>query len=486
MSLAFSELLFVQKSYRTMFQVVCNGDLMSPLIQVESISKCYRIFQNPKDRFKQALLDRFHKVFGKTITEPFYREHWALRDISFELQSGEAIGILGRNGAGKSTLLQIITGTLDPTHGSVKTNGRITALLELGSGFNPEFTGRENVILNAQLLGMSMEETLSRYDDIVSFADIGDFINEPVKTYSSGMMMRLAFAVQTAVEPKVLIVDEALSVGDMFFQAKCMARMKRLLDDGASLIFVSHDVGTVRQICGRALVLNYGKSTYFGEVSKGADIYNKQYLENYNDIACKIDQEILSIAAETHQSYLPENDVEDICHVDGPSPEFLSDITNFVQKCDFERLGNGSASFTNVCMSGQLGPTDCFAFGEDVTLWQVARFNRDLENLNVAYKIRTLQGIDVVFGDTRLFGDMTETFYKGGIYLFKWQMILNLGHGSYTITSSLSHPPDGTGKDWEFVDYVPISCQFRVLPRDQGMVDGLCVIDASLSVSRLS
>ncbi len=464
---------------------------MTPAIQLESISKSYRIFKNPQDRFKQALLDRFQKMGGRKDACALYREHWALKDISFEMHPGEAIGILGRNGAGKSTLLQIIAGTLEPTYGCLTTNGRITALLELGSGFNPEFTGRENVFLNGEILGLTRRDTQSRFDDIASFADIGDYIDQPVKTYSSGMMMRLAFAVQTAVEPKVLIVDEALSVGDMFFQAKCMARIKRLLDAGASLLFVSHDVGTVRQICKRTLLLDGGKAVYLGDVSTGADIYKKAHLSSYNELARRLnEEESQNTISDAVRTALPI-EVEKEDQGSGPEkdslhvPFYLLDRSLFEQKCDFGRLGNGSAAFANVMMSGINGNTDCFCFGEQVSLLQLVRFKKKLARVNVAFKLRTLQGVDAVFADTRLFGDMQYDYANGGLYLFRWHFTLNMGHGVYTVTSSMAHPPDESGRDWEFVDYVPISFQFRVLPRNQGMIDGLCVIPANLTVHRL-
>ena len=197
------------------------------------------------------------------------------------------MGILGKNGAGKSTLLQIIAGTLKPSDGEVRTDGPISALLELGSGFNPEFTGKENVLLSAQIMGLSVKQALEKFDDIATFADIGDFINQPVKTYSSGMMVRLAFGVQTAFEPKILIVDEALAVGDMFFQTKCMARIKKLVDDGVSLLFVSHDPGTVRQLCSRALLLDQGEMVAFGDAKSVADTYSSIQLDERNKEAKK-------------------------------------------------------------------------------------------------------------------------------------------------------------------------------------------------------
>jgi lipopolysaccharide transport system ATP-binding protein len=218
-------------------------------IRVSNLSKCYHIYDKPRDRLLQML------ARGR---KQLYREFWALQDVSFEIKKGETVGIVGRNGSGKSTLLQLICGTLNPTSGTIQTNGRIAALLELGSGFNPEFTGRENVYMNAAVLGLAKEETDVRYDDIVAFADIGEFINQPVKTYSSGMMVRLAFAVQATVDPDILIVDEALAVGDEKFQRKCFARLEDLKSQGTSILFVSHAGPQVIELCDKALLLEQG------------------------------------------------------------------------------------------------------------------------------------------------------------------------------------------------------------------------------------
>lgn len=218
-------------------------------IKVEGLSKCYQIYNQPRDRLLQMLY-RGHRKY--------YREFWALRDVSFEIEKGETVGIIGRNGSGKSTLLQIICGILNPSTGMVKTNGRIAALLELGSGFNMEFTGRENVYMNASVLGLTKEEIDSRFDAIVEFADIGDFIEQPVKTYSSGMMVRLAFGVQAQVDPDILIVDEALAVGDEKFQRKCFARLESLKKNGTSILFVSHAGPQIVELCDRAILLEQG------------------------------------------------------------------------------------------------------------------------------------------------------------------------------------------------------------------------------------
>jgi lipopolysaccharide transport system ATP-binding protein len=226
-------------------------------IKVEGLSKCYQIYDQPRDRLKQFVMPRLQRLAGQTPKQ-YFREFWALKDVSFEVKKGETVGIIGRNGSGKSTLLQMICGTLNPTSGSIQTNGRIAALLELGSGFNPEFTGRENVYMNAAILGLQNDEINARFDDIAAFADIGDFIEQPVKTYSSGMMVRLAFAVQAMVDPDVLIVDEALAVGDEKFQRKCFARLEELKSYGTSIIFVSHTTQQIVELCEKALLLERG------------------------------------------------------------------------------------------------------------------------------------------------------------------------------------------------------------------------------------
>jgi ABC-type polysaccharide/polyol phosphate transport system ATPase subunit len=218
-------------------------------IQLSNLSKCYQIYDKPQHRLWQGL------VRGR---KQFYREFWALKDVSFEVKKGETVGIIGRNGSGKSTLLQLICGTLTPNSGNIEVNGRVAALLELGAGFNPEFTGRENVYMNASVLGLSKQEIDAKYDDIAAFADIGEFIEQPVKTYSSGMFARLALSVAINVEPDILVVDEALSVGDIAFRNNCMIKIKQLRDQGKTILFVSHDLSTLQLICDKVIWLNNG------------------------------------------------------------------------------------------------------------------------------------------------------------------------------------------------------------------------------------
>jgi lipopolysaccharide transport system ATP-binding protein len=226
-------------------------------IRVNNLSKRYEIYEAPRDRLKQFILPVLQRKLGRP-SKQYFRDFWALKDVSFEVKKGETIGIIGRNGCGKSTLLQMICGTLTPTNGTIQTNGRIAALLELGSGFNPEFTGRENVYMNAAVLGLSKLEIEERYDDIVAFADIGKHINQPVKTYSSGMYVRLAFAVAIHAMPDVFIVDEALSVGDIRFQTKCIRAIKKIKEQGCAILFVSHSAGQIEALCDRTIWLNEG------------------------------------------------------------------------------------------------------------------------------------------------------------------------------------------------------------------------------------
>ena len=240
-------------------------------VEAIGLSKCYRIYSHPRDRLLQAVWGRDQR--GKP--KQFFREFWALQEVSFSLGRGQTLGVVGRNGSGKSTLLQLLCGTLQPSTGEVRMQGRIGALLELGSGFNPEFSGLENVFLNASLLGLSRAETEARLEEILAFADIGEFIDQPVKTYSSGMSVRLAFAVQAHIDPDVLVVDEALAVGDEFFQKKCYSHLERLKERGTSVLLVTHSCPQIIQHCDQALLLHKGKARMLGEPARITVTYQR-------------------------------------------------------------------------------------------------------------------------------------------------------------------------------------------------------------------
>jgi lipopolysaccharide transport system ATP-binding protein len=449
-------------------------------IRLESVSKCYRIYQKPQDRFKQAFLNRWRTVLGGHESHDrstYYREHWALRDISFEVRPGEAVGILGRNGAGKSTLLQIIAGTLRPTGGQVGTHGRITALLELGSGFNPEFTGKENVFLNASILGLSQGETEAKYEEIAVFADIGDFIDQPVKTYSSGMMMRLAFAVQTALVPTVLIVDEALAVGDIFFQTKCMRRLRDMREQGTTILLVSHSTGTIKETCTRAILLDHGRLIADGSPNDVSHRYLQLVVESQESSASSIPADI-PIETEEKPALAKTDDLR----------SYMQGRELFLRYGEHERLGNRKAEFLNVALLDSTGNlTQSYAYGEPAICRMVIVIHEDVSNLWVGYKIRTKSGIDIIHADTSLNNQLSYPFLKGKSYVLEWQFKVQLVHGSYVVGCAigLPDPPVGLERTMEYVDVINVAQTFSVSPRREGMIGATVVWDNELDIIEL-
>lgn len=279
-------------------------------ISVNHVSKCFKRYRHPVDRLKEIFLP------GKSLAHNF----WALRDINLQVWKGQTLGVVGRNGSGKSTLLQIIVGTLTPTEGHVEVNGRVSALLELGSGFNPEFTGRQNVFFNGQLLGLTTQEIEKKFDDILAFADIGDFIDQPVKTYSSGMYVRLGFAVATSVNPDILIVDEALSVGDEAFQRKCFSRIHEIKDRGGTILFVSHSAPSIIQLCDSALLMDRGELLLEHTPKMIISKYQKMIYADTDQMAL-IRDEIQHLRHKTYQP--PETISESLPANNSTHPEVL-------------------------------------------------------------------------------------------------------------------------------------------------------------------
>lgn len=261
------------------------------VISLNNISKCYQIYKRPQDRLKQMVMSPLKKI---TFQQPknYFKEFWALKNISFNVGKGEVVGIIGKNGSGKSTLLQVICGILSPNNGSCEIKGSVAALLELGSGFNPEFTGMENIYLYGQILGLSKEKITKILPDILEFADIGEFVRQPVKTYSSGMMVRLAFAVSVSREPDIFIIDEALSVGDEAFSRKCFARIEAIKEKGTTILFVSHSAASVVQLCDRALIIDAGELIYDGP-PKNATTFHTKLLFTSKEKKEKVRNEII-------------------------------------------------------------------------------------------------------------------------------------------------------------------------------------------------
>ena len=409
-------------------------------IRVRDLSKSFQIYSSPSDRLKQFVLPRLQRMVGMPPKQ-YFREFWALKKISFEIKKGDTVGIIGRNGSGKSTLLQIICGTLTPTYGSVETNGRIAALLELGSGFNPEFTGQENVYMNAAVLGLNKEEIDERYDDIIAFADIGDFLGQPLKTYSSGMMVRLAFSVAIHSDPDILVVDEALSVGDVYFQAKCAKMISEIINNGTTVLFVSHDTNSVKSLCNHAILLDSGISTFMGKVNTAVEKY---YSALVTSMTAKNEPDCLSSI--------------------NSSIEPMSDNKAFQSMANFQRIQNGAAEFINVMILDETGKEiDTIIFGQKVTLRQLVRINEHISTLGFAYHIRNKNGLDIVYSDTGIESDshIIEAIAES-IYAIDWTFTAFLQEGSYTVSSMASIPISLKTGDVDVVDYIPISAKFTL------------------------
>lgn len=346
------------------------------VVRVESLGKCYHIYEDPRKRLLQMLCRGRRR---------FYKEFWALRDVSFEIKRGETVGIVGKNGSGKSTLLQMICGTLAPSEGTIQTRGRIGALLELGSGFNPEFSGRDNIYINAALLGLSREEIDACFDKIVAFADIGDFIDQPVQTYSSGMVVRLAFAVQAQVSPDILIVDEALAVGDAKFQAKCFARLKDLKEQGTSILLVTHSSEQIVAHCSRAILMDEGRMLQVGEP--------RQIINRYVDIL--FGKERIRDDAEVSARPQGENGSKGNGY---PGLSWSEDLfsTRALYNSHEYRWGDGKAQILDFDLEvkGERYP-GVIQTGEEIVLRLAVRFLNELHAPIVGITVKTKEGMTV-------------------------------------------------------------------------------------------
>ena len=405
-----------------------------PVIAVEHVSKAYRIWNSPSSRLTAPVLEGAGGLMAgspgqwlKDRAARSYRDFFALQDISLTVNPGESIGIIGRNGSGKSTLLQIIAGTLQPTVGRVTVNGRVAALLELGSGFNPDFTGRENVYLNAAVLGLSRREVDERFDQIAAFADIGDFIEQPVKTYSSGMFVRLAFAVQTAVEPQILIVDEALSVGDVFFQQRCYERMRQLLDSGVCIILASHDLGSVQQFCANTLVLRRGRAAFHGPSAEATKVYFQ--IEQQEKVAAFAAHSTPASAPTAPPQLSAGHAAIPAWPASAPAPEVPAG----------KAIGNGWARCTAFALTRANGEgTAFFQQGETMAVFYEFEVLRDMEFCVGSITIRDKTSQAVHSKITLQDGIRGPARVTAGTRLrFRQDTVLNLGCADYTLDVSL-------------------------------------------------
>ena len=348
-------------------------------INVDNVSKIYRFYNKPSDRLKEAL------GFSK---KKLYQEHYALNNVSFEVRKGETVGIIGTNGSGKSTILKIITGVLNPTQGNVSIQGRISALLELGAGFNMEYTGIENIYLNGTMMGFSEEEINAKMDDILSFADIGDFVHQPVKTYSSGMFVRLAFAVAINIDPEILIVDEALSVGDVFFQVKCYHKFEEFKKMGKTILFVSHDLGSISKYCDRVILLNKGVKEAEGKPKEIVDLYKQ--LMAQNDAPTDVPKTVV------------ENNQQ------GMWKQYLNNNPKFQ---DYGEKHGEIVDYAIIDETGKI--TSNIQKNTEFTIKMKVRFHKELQEPIFAFTIKDLQGTEVT-GTNTMYEDIPVGPVKAG------------------------------------------------------------------------
>ena len=415
---------------------------MSTALRVESVSKQYRIYDKPADRLKETVTRGRWKA---------HREFWALKDISFEVEAGTTTGIIGPNGSGKSTLLQIITGTLEPTHGNVSLEGRVAALLELGAGFNAEFTGIENIFMNASLMGLSKTETERLLPEIANFAEIGDFIYQPLKTYSSGMYIRLAFAAAIAVAPQILIIDEALAVGDAVFQHRCTRRIKEMQESGTTILFVSHDPGAIRALCSRAILLNGGKMEADGPPAEVLSRYQKVIMAQETAYAQG------ELTRENSAAIVPE---------ETSAPQFTF------------RHGNGSAEILRVdLVDDSQQPIAIVETGQVVHLRVKVIFHEDLFDPVYGFIIRNRHGIHLYGTNTRVQGIRGDMCKQGTRTETTFSFNCWLAPDLYSISIAV-HSPNAVSFDW--MDGVLF---FRVI--SEIPIEGVANLNATATVAPL-
>ena len=451
-------------------------------IRVDGVGKAYPVFDKPHQRLAQLVLPG-----GARSGSEFH----ALHDVSFEVRRGEAVGIIGRNGSGKSTLLQIVCGTLQPSAGSVEVNGRVAALLELGAGFNVEFTGRENVFLNGSILGLTRAQVEERLQDILDFAEIGEHIDQPVKTYSSGMFVRLAFAVAAHCDPEILIVDEALAVGDVYFQRKCYRRIEQLRDGGCTLLLVTHSTGTLVQLCDRGILLEGGRMLFDGECGQAVREYMKCLFGTHQpdavDAAAEVDARVLNEGGEAGDG-APEDGVAE---VPDPRQALLAGGTRdlFALRAGYNRaetrLGDGRALLADfMIVSGdETGPV--LQAGAPFTVHVRYVFREALDRLVFGMHMRTVDGLQVYSSNTAMAGQGLFACDQGEVLVVAFDMRCALLPGQYFLGMGISRYEEG-GDEIVAIDRRVDSVILTVLgdqARANGYVDLACEIQVD-SVAR--
>lgn len=434
-------------------------------IRVHDVSKHYVMFERPEDRFKQMLVPRLERLIGRPPRR-YFRDFAALSGVSFEVGRGETVGIIGRNGSGKSTLLQIICGTLQPTSGSVEVNGRIAALLELGAGFNPEFTGRENVFLNASILGVPRKEMEWRFDDIARFADIGPFLDQPVKTYSSGMYVRLAFATAINVDPDILIVDEALSVGDEAFQRKCFARIEDIKDKGGTILFVSHGAQAIVQLCTRAILVDAGEKLLEGQPKIVVGQY--QRLMSLKGDDARVEREnILRLGDASNASTL-SSEASPTTPEQYESKELLVAEMKSESKIEY---GNGSVRIRDArILNASDRHVNIINGGKRYTFEYFVDFRIESKNISFGFLIKTVDGLGLCGYGTGIDNKRTSFIGPNRTVRVRFEWECRLAPGTYFLNAGIGVLNDG---EEVVLHRVLDVLMFRVLPEQIPQFTGL-------------
>jgi len=393
-------------------------------IRISEVTKIYRLYDKPIDRLKESVSPG-HKSF--------HRDFFALDKISFDVKKGQTVGIIGTNGSGKSTILKIITGVLSPTTGTVETDGNISALLELGAGFNMDYTGIENIYMNGTMMGFSREEMDEKMPDILDFADIGEFVKQPVKTYSSGMFVRLAFALAINVEPEILIVDEALSVGDVFFQAKCYRRMEQMMKNGTTILMVSHDMGSIIKYCDKVILLNRGKFIAEGEAGRMVDLYKKILANQMEDLEKELE-------GPENTGKLPAAEGENSGKENGGSR--MKD--KLTVNPNLQEYGDGRAAIIDMGLLDQKGNvTNLLLKGETFTIREKILFRDSLEMPIFTFTIRDKKGTDLTGTNTMFEGSDVRPVRPGDIYEVEFKQRMDLQGGEYLLSMSCTGYENG-------------------------------------------
>lgn len=438
-------------------------------LDVIDVSKHFLMFEKPQDRLKQMFVPKLRRLAGLQPRN-YFRQFKAVDKVSFQVARGETVGVIGRNGSGKSTLLQLVCGTLQPSSGSIRTNGRIAALLELGSGFNPEFTGRENVFLNCAILGLTRRETENRFDQIAEFADIGEFIDQPVKTYSSGMYIRLAFAVAINVDPDILIVDEALSVGDEAFQRKCFGRIEQIRDRGATILFVSHGAQTIIQLCDRAILMDRGEKILEGSPKTVVNQY--QRLLNLNGAeAVTVREQIKQTVGWPDETLAPAPASAAVTgSAKEPSTEHAWLDASLVTKSMVEYESRGALLSDFQILTEQHRPVNVLSPGYRYIFRYNADFEAGARNVAFGMLIKTATGIDLAGTATHMATDQIADVPEGGTVCVEMSFLCNLSPGVYFLNAGAASKQTG---EWIALHRVLDCFAFRVLASDKQRHSGL-------------